>query len=301
MNVCSLLPSATEILCLLGLTDAITGITHECDFPPEILNKRVLTRCVFDSEQMDAAEIDQEVRQLSNNEDSLYRIDTEELRLADPDLIITQDLCHVCAITPSEVFRAVRTLQKKPEVIQLNPKTLEDILADIRTIGNATGIESESCVKRLEQRIRKIAPAVQLQPRPTVACIEWFQPLWSSGHWVPEMVGLAGGVEVLARIGEPSRRVDWEELKSKDPDVVICMPCGYDLQRVRTEFFRSTNALPWSELKAYQTGNLYLVDAGAYFSRPGPRVVEGLEILAEILHPEYFASMAPYNSYTHIR
>lgn len=300
MNICSLLPAATEIICRLGLEDQITGVTHECDYPPAVRAKTILTRCAFDSENMNQAEIDDAVRSLIVARKSLYEIDDEKLRRADPDLIVTQDLCHVCAITPGEVERAMQVLEKKPKMISLNPKRLADVFGDFHKIGDAAGAASRAIVMDLETRVEKITRGSERKLKPRVGCIEWLQPLWRAGHWVPEMVQLAGGEEVLARAGEPSRSLTWEELEKVDPDVLVIMPCGYDLERTRREFLISQNSYPWTKLKAFQDHQMFLVDANSYFSRPGPRLVDGLEILAEMLHAEYFAGMAPYNSYTRI-
>ncbi len=300
MRIVSLLPSATEILCALGLADSITGITHECDYPPEIRTRTVLTRCVFDSDRMTQPQIDVAVRTLATEGKSLYQIDDELLRTANPDLIVTQDLCHVCAITPDEVNRSVSLLPKKPQVISLNPNILDDVFSDLITVAEAAGVNGNAVVENLRLRVRKIVPASMLGSKPRVACIEWLDPLWRTGHWVPGMVELAGGRETLAEIGKPSRPVSWEELKAENPDLVILMPCGYNLNRTRDEFLRLRIQYPWEDLGAFQSGNVFAVDANSYFSRSGPRLVDGLELLAEILHPEYFSNIAPVHSYIRI-
>src|SRR5262245_58038461 len=297
MNIVSLLPSATEILYALGLGQFVVGVTHECDFPEDVQNKPVLTRCVFDSINLSQKEIDSKVRELAEAGESLYAINDELLREVKPDLIVTQDLCHVCAITPREVDRAISKLKTRPDVISLNPKNLEDVFSDMIKVGDRTKIIAQSILKELQDRVKKIAPASLLTPRPKVACIEWLNPLWRSGHWVPEMVQLAGGEEVLAQIGRPSRPVEWEELAEKNPDIVIFMPCGCNLEKTRDEFVKSQMAFSWNKLKAFQNGRIYLTDANSYFSRSGPRLVNGVELLAEILHPEFFQGLAPAGSY----
>jgi iron complex transport system substrate-binding protein len=297
MNIVSLLPSATEILYALGLGKSVVGVTHECDFPEDVRNKPILTRCVFDSVKLSQHEIDSKVRELATAGESLYAINDELLREVKPDLIVTQDLCHVCAITPREVDRAISNLETKPDVLSLNPKNLEDVFSDMIQVGNRTKIVAQPIVKELQDRIKKIAPASLLSPRPSVACIEWLNPLWRTGHWVPEMVQLAGGEEVFAQIGHPSRPLKWEELAEKDPDILIFMPCGYNLEKTRDEFTKSQTVFPWHKLKSYQNGLIYLTDANSYFSRSGPRLVNGVELLAEILHPEFFQGLAPAGSY----
>lgn len=297
MRICSLLPSATEILFALGLGDHVTGVSHECDYPEAARSRRVLTRCAFDSEHLNQSEIDLAVKTLAREGKSLYIIDDDALREAQPDLIVTQDLCHVCAITPAEVERAMAALQIKPTVLTLNPSTLDDVLNDMMLVADACGIQGYPVVEKLQTRVKAIVPLSMMRPKPTVACIEWLDPLWRTGHWVPGMVEFAGGAEVLAQIGKPSRSLEWDELAAQDPDMLIVMPCGYDLIRTREEFLRVRKKYPWQDLRAFRCRRAYLVDANSYFSRPGPRLVEGLELLAELIHPEYFSSAAPLQSY----
>jgi len=297
MRIVSLLPSATEILFALGLRDRVVGVTHECDYPSEVRSLPVLTKCVFDSEKMTQEEIDREVKRLSLTGESLYRIQDELMREANPDLIVTQDLCHVCAITPGEVQRAVHLLQKKPEIVSLSPKLLDDVFIDMDSVARSAGVEADGVIRKLQARVKRIAPAATLKERPSVGCLEWLEPLWRTGHWIPGMVQLAGAEEVLAEAGKPSRDLSWEELQLKNPDIIIVMPCGYNLSRAREEFLRVRQSYPWENLQAYQNQNIFVVDANSYFSRSGPRLVDGLEMLAEIFHPEYFANMAPLHSY----
>jgi iron complex transport system substrate-binding protein len=299
MNIVSLLPSATEILYSLGLGDRISGVTHECDYPPDVRRKTVVTRCAFDSRTMTQAEIDERVRGLARDEKSLYSIDEEQIRIADPDFIVTQELCDVCAVTPAEVNRVISKLTKRPEVISLNPVSVNDVFSDMIQIGRALHLNAEQIVSQLKQRIEAIT-AVPAAQRPRVGCIEWFNPIWRTGHWVPEMVEMAGGFEVFSKAGKPSRPLSWEELQKADPDILILMPCGCDLNRTREEFEHVKNLFSWDNLKAYKDQQIYLVDANAYFSRSGPRLVEGVELLAEIIHPEYFSGRAPIHSYTRI-
>lgn len=302
MRIVSLLPSATEILFAIGLGDQVVGITHECDYPPEVRSRMILTRCLFDSGSMSPDQIDNAVKTLAREGRSLYEMNDELLAEADPGLIITQELCHVCALTSQEVERALARLKRKPKVIRVNPKLLDDVFNDMLDIAEAAEArpQAEVILRRLQSRVRKIAPASLLSDRPTVGCIEWLDPLWRCGHWVPEMVRLAGGNEVLAEVGKPSRTLHWEELQQKDPDIVILMPCGYDLGKTRRGFQEVCGKYTWARLRAYQNGQLCAVDANSYFSRPGPRLVDGLELLAEIIHPEYFVNTAPLHSYIRI-
>jgi iron complex transport system substrate-binding protein len=300
MRIVSLLPSATEILYALGLGEWVVGVTHECDFPPDVRTKPVLTRCVFDSGKLSQEDIDREVRRIAESGESLYRIDDDRMREAAPELIITQDLCHVCAITPNEVQRAVSCLARAPQIISLSPATLDDVFVDLFKVGDAVGINAKPTVESLQARVRRIAPAAILRNRPSVACLEWLEPLWRTGHWVPGMVQLAGGDEILADAGKPSRTVAWDELEQKNPDLLIMMPCGYNLPRAREEFLRVRNLYRWERLRAFQNQSVFVVDANSYFSRSGPRLVDGLEMLAEMLHPEYFENLAPLHSYLRI-
>jgi iron complex transport system substrate-binding protein len=257
MRIVSLLPSATEILFAIGAGDQVVAVTHECDFPEEALSRPIITECVFDSQNQTAEQIDSEVRALAREGKSLYRIKDSLLRELHPDLIVTQDLCDVCAVTPDEVNRAIEGIHPEPQIISLRPKILDDVFTDMFHLAKVIGINAMRIIDALQKRVQQIAPAFLLSGKPTVACIEWLHPLWRTGHWVPGMVELAGGIEVLAESGKPSRGLSWEELKTKNPDVVILMPCGY-------------------------------VDANSYFSRSGPRLVDGVEQLAKIFHPEYF-------------
>lgn len=300
MRIISLLPSATEILFALGLGDQVVAVTHECDHPQQARSKAVITRCAFDSQEMTPAQIDETVRALAREGKSLYEIDQQLLRELNPDLIVTQELCDVCAVTTDEVNRAIAVLPQKPRVLALNPKILDDVFTDMLEVGRATGIDAMPVISKLQSRVRRIAPAATLPEHPTVACIEWVDPLWRTGHWVPGMVELCGGREVLAENGKPSRSVSWEELAAKDPDIVIFMPCGYDLMRTRAEFERVRDRFPWQDLRAFRSQQLYIVDANSYFSRSGPRLVEGVELLAEIFHPEYFTHLAPLHSYIRV-
>ena len=300
MRICSLLPSATEMLFALGLGDRVVGVSHECDFPAAARGLRVLTRCAFDSSNLTQGQIDGAVRELARSGKSLYEIDDEALGEANPDLIVTQDLCHVCAITPAEVDRATARLANKPEVISLNPSTIEDVFNDMMRIADAAGVAGLPVVEPLQARVKAIAPLSLAPAKPTVGCVEWLEPLWRTGHWVPEMVQLAGGDEVLAALGKPSRPLEWAELQDRDPEILVMMPCGCDLIRTREAFSRVRERYPWEDLKAFRDNRFYLVDANSYFSRPGPRLVEGLELLAELIHPEYFSSSAPLQSYVAI-
>ena len=291
MRVCSLLPGATEIAFALGLGDDVVGVTHECDYPAEARQKPIVVRSLIDSHRMTSREIDQWVSERLRSKKSLYVIDEKQLREAAPDVILTQGLCDVCAIDYSEVVSVSEALAKKPTIVSLTPNCLNDILDDVGRVGEATGQrqKAEQVVRDFQERIAAVRRhTVQLPTRPRVACLEWFDPIYAAGHWVPEMVELAGGQDVLGRKGEPSAKIDWNKVVELAPDVIVLMPCGFDVSQT----LRGAPALRqlegWRELSAVKAGRVFAVNGHAFFSRPGPRLVDGLELLAHIIHPEVF-------------
>lgn len=285
MRICSLLPGATEIAYLLGLGDQIVGVTHECDFPPEAQYKPVLVRSAIDSKRMSGAEIDAKVRELLEAGKGLYSIDEQKLLDAAPDVILTQGLCDVCALDYNDVVKAAQRLPTTPAIVSLNPHSLADILKDVVRIGSATqrAAAAAALAHALRERIDRVA-LTEPDYRPRVVCLEWFEPLYIAGHWVPEMIALAGGFDVLGRKGEPSHRVEWQNIIAANPDVILLMPCGFDVRRTVKESTPLRALEGWAELPAVRSGNVYALNGNAYFSRPGPRLVNGLEILARILH-----------------
>jgi iron complex transport system substrate-binding protein len=284
MRICSLLPGATEIVYLLGLGDQIVGVTHECDYPHEARQKPVVVQSAIDPQRMSSAEIDQKVGELLQAGTGLYRIDEVAFLDAAPDIILTQGLCDVCALDYNDVVKAAARLSRAPAIVSLNPHSLNDVLDDIVRVGAATGRETgaDRVAHELRARIEQIG---YREPgyRPRVVCLEWFEPLYVAGHWVPEMVALAGGRDVLGRAGEPSFTVEWQNVVDARPDVLLLM-CGFDTRRAVKES-EPLRALPgWDELPAVKRENVYAFNGSAYFSRPGPRLVNGLEILSRILH-----------------
>jgi iron complex transport system substrate-binding protein len=287
MRICSLLPGATEIVFALGLGDQIVGVSHECDYPPDAKQKPILVHSAIDPARMSAGEIDRKVGELLQAGTGLYHIDAAALRAADPDVIITQGLCEVCALDYNEVAAAAALLPRQAKIISLNPHSLSDILVDILRVGEVTDRRSLAAelVDGLRQRIELVG---RQEPdiRPRVVCLEWFEPLYTAGHWVPEIVALAGGFDTLGRPGEPSARIEWRAVIEARPEVILLMPCGFDVGRAVKES-TPLRALPgWNELPAVKSGNVFALNGNAYFSRPGPRLVNGLEILARIIHPE---------------
>jgi iron complex transport system substrate-binding protein len=299
MQICSLLPSATEILYALGLGDSVAGITHECDFPADAAKKPVLLHPRL-SLDVTPAEMDRQVSVLIANGESIYLVDSEMLVRIAPDLIVTQDLCHVCTASPDDLAGALTRLPKRPKVLSLTPHTLADVWGDIRRVGDATHRrrEAQGLTLALEQRVAAIEMrAASAATKPRVLCLEWLDPFYVGGHWVPEMVARAGGEDVLGTEGKPSVRVTAEQIAGSRAGVIVVMPCGYNTERVAAEWPTFQPPAGWGDLPAVQSGEIYAVDANSYFSRPGPRLADGIAILAALLHPEIPVSGLPANSF----
>ena len=289
MRICSLLPSATEILYAIGLADCVVGVTHECDFPPEAASKPALIRPRVDP-QAAPAEIDRQVSDLVARGESIYAVDAELLAKLAPDLIVTQDLCHVCAASPDDLATALTRLPKMPRVLSLTPHTLQDVWDDIRRVGDATdrGEQAEELAVSLEEEVADVeAKVARAESRPRVLCLEWIEPYYVGGHWVPEMVAKAGGEDVFGRASEPSFRVTPDQVANCRADIIVVMPCGYGMQRAADEFRAVRSAPEWRELPAVRNDRVYAADANAYFSRPGPRLAKGVAMLASIFNDEH--------------
>jgi iron complex transport system substrate-binding protein len=287
MRICSLLPGATEIAYALGLGDQIVGVTHECDYPHDAKQKRVVVRSGIDSTRMSGLEIDRKVGELLQAGKGLYTIDEQAFVEAAPDVILTQGLCDVCALDYNDVVKAAGLLPRSPLILSLNPHCLSDILDDILRVGETTRREvaANALVSDLRLRIERIGYR-EPDHRPHVVCLEWFEPLYVAGHWVPEMVALAGGYDMLGRNGAPSFKVEWSRIIDSKPDVILLMPCGFDVRRTVKESTPLRRLEGWNDLPAVKANNVYALNGSAYFSRPGPRLVNGLEILARVIHPE---------------
>lgn len=299
MRICSLLPSATEIAYAIGLGDSILGVSHECDFPAEAATKPSLLRPRLD-QLAPPAEIDRQVSEIIARGESIYAVDAELLASLSPDLILTQDLCHVCAASPDDLATALTRFPKPPRVLSLTPRSLGEVWDDVRRVGEATGHREKANVLAvaLEQKVNAIAAtAARADSCPRVVCLEWLDPYYVGGHWIPEMVSKAGGEDVLGRLREPSFRVSGVQIIEARPDVIVVMPCGYNLARAASEL--RIEALPdGSEvLPAVREHRLFAVDANAYFSRPGPRLADGVDLLAHLIHPDLFASGYPEISF----
>jgi len=281
MRIISLVPHATELLFALGLDGEIVGVTHECDYPPRAESLPHITRDALPA-GLSAGEIDAAVRERTLAGEAIYELDTAALSGLEPDLIVTQALCPVCAVSYDDVAKVAAELPSRPRVIALDPKTLGETLGDVRTLAEATGRRREGVelIARSSGRIDRVRVAVRGRRRPRVAALEWLDPVFAAGHWTPQMIELAGGEDVLGLPGEPSETVDWQRVAEAAPEIVVAMPCGYDAPRAHEEAMAHAGRL--LELGA---GRIVAVDASAYFSRPGPRLVDGLELLAELLHP----------------
>jgi iron complex transport system substrate-binding protein len=282
VRIVSLVPHATELLFALGLGDQVVGVTHECDFPEEARERQPVTRNVLD-DGLSPSEIDRAVRERTERGESIYELDEEIMRELEPDLIVTQALCHVCAVSVDQVQALAQTLPGPPRVISLDPQTYGETLGDVRTIAQATDSRDAALdlIARTARRADVVRLAVRGAPRPRVAALEWLDPVFVAGHWTPQLIEMAGGEDVAGFAGEPSREATWEEIAAAQPEVVIVMPCGYDAARALVE------AEDFGErLRSLGTDQIVAVNASAYFSRPGPRLVDGLELLAHILHPD---------------
>jgi iron complex transport system substrate-binding protein len=283
MRIASLVPSATELLCALGLRDSVVAVTHECDYPEGIELLPHLTRSVI-PEDLSPAEIDAAVREHTGKGEALYELDENLLHELEPDLIVTQALCEVCAVSFDDVRAVADRLPSKPNVVALDPSTLGEVMGDIRTLAQATdqkdaGVE---LVRQLAERIDRVKLAVHgADSRPRVLALEWLDPPFIGGHWVPQMIELAGGIDAVGFPGERSREASWQELEASQPDIVVSMPCGYYAERAAHEVMEHRD-----EVSRLGAGSVVAVDAAAYFSRPGPRLVDGVELLGHIIHPE---------------
>jgi iron complex transport system substrate-binding protein len=291
MRIISLVPNGTEILFALGAGDQVVGVSHECDWPEEARRRPILTGSAL-APGMSAAEIDAAVSAQVGSGHSLYTLDEARIAALAPDLIVTQELCPVCAVSTEQVDGAVLPLPHCPEVLSLDPRTLGDVLADIRKVGEATGrrAEAEALVSDLEDRLAAVRERTSSALPPKVLALEWLDPPFAGGHWVPEMIAAAGGVDAVALPGDSSRRLTWEEIDAADPDVVVVMPCGFDEAGAKAQMSGMADRPEWERLRAVRQGRAYPVDANGCFSRPGPRLVDGIERLAELFRADPYVA-----------
>ncbi len=301
-RIISLLPSSTEIICALGLLERLIGISHECDYPSDVIGLPVLTEPKLDPRGT-SADIDTRVRQIVQEGLSVYRLQTETLHRLKPDLIVTQDQCEVCAVSLPEVENAVQCfLTPDVTVVSLRPEKLGDIWTDIRRVAQATNREkaAETLIENAQERLRKISSQTRHLPRPRVACLEWLNPLMAAGNWIPELVDIAGGEYGLVEAGAHTPTMTWETLVAYQPEVIVITPCGFKIPQSRADLPHLTAHPAWQALPAVQHKRVYVADGNAYYNRPGPRIVESAEILAEMLHPEVCAGLAVPGSYIRV-
>lgn len=290
-RIISLIASSTEIVAALGYGDHLVGRSHECDYPPQVTALPVCTEPKFDPNGS-SVEIDRRVKEILEKSLSVYRVHSEQLEALQPDVIITQSQCEVCAVSLKDVEAAVCELvSSNPQIVSLEPNSLSDIWADIRRVAVALGdpAQGEELVAGLQGRMRAIAEQAQWQPnQPTVACIEWIEPLMAAGNWMPELVEIAGGKNLFGEASKHSPWMTWEELVAADPDLIVILPCGYDIATTRHNMPTLTEKPEWADLSAVKNGRVFVTDGNQYFNRPGPRVTESLEILAELFYPDEF-------------
>jgi iron complex transport system substrate-binding protein len=293
MKICSLLPSATEIAFALGLGEQVVAVSHECDYPAEASGRPILTKSAIHQKIHGSLVVDREVEQRGGD---IYEIDEKLLTKLKPDLILTQELCHVCAVSYTRVKEAARVLDADTKIVSLEPTNLEEIVDNIRLVGKMTDrvARAERLSSQMLGRIDRVREkTARVDHRPRVFFMEWLQPPWVGGHWIPQMVDYAGGLDGLGHFGQPSQRIGWDQVVEYKPEIIVLSPCGFDADQVVAEAHVLSSYEGWEKIPAFHSSRIYAVNASAYFSRSGPRVVDGLEILAHIIHPKMF----PENSH----
>lgn len=299
-HIASFLPAATEMVFALGLGDELIGVSHECDFPPVARTKPVVVRPALPLEKMSLREIDVAVAERIGSGQSLYQVDERLLHDLKPNLIVTQNLCQVCAPSGNELTVALKLLELKPEIVWMSPHSLEDIFQNLRDLGGVTGRlnEAEQFIASARDRLQRIADTIKkAERRPRVFCLEWIDPYYCCGHWMPEMVELAGGHDALGRKGVDSVRIAWVDIAAWAPEILIISPCGFGTERAVEQARQLLQQPGWSDLPAVRNDQVFAVNANAYFARPGPRVVDGVELLAHLFHPEFCGWDGPANAF----
>jgi iron complex transport system substrate-binding protein len=288
MRICSFVPAATEVLFALGLGDSVVGVTHECDFPAEAASRPVLSASSLDTSELSSAEIDAAVSRAAQNGTPLYAVDAEGWAELEADVVVVQELCHVCAVTTDDLDEVVRADDVEVETVEYSPSTVDEILASIVGMGVRFDAEAQAdeLTGGMRARFRRVEAALaDVDARPRVFVSEWLEPPYSAGHWVPDMVALAGGTDVAGTVGEPSHRMRWSDVAALEPDVVVLAPCGFDLDRTLGEVATFELSAHLLGTAARQESRVFAVDGNANFSRPGPRVADGVELLAHLFHP----------------
>lgn len=303
LRLISFLPAATEMACALGMEEQLVGVSHECDFPTSVRNKQIVVRCSLPTETMTLAQIDVVVAERIRSGQPLYEVDQAVVAQLAPTHILTQTLCEVCAPSTGEVARALKALPSRPHILWFTPHCIEDIFGNLRELGEDTGhlADAEDLISAARTRLQNIASKTKKAAhRPRVFCLEWIDPYYCCGHWVPEMIGLAGGQDALARKGVDSARTQWSEIAAWSPEILVVSPCGFGLEKAAEQTRQLLQKPGWSDLSAVREGQVFAVNANAYFARPGPRVVDGVELLAHLFHPECCDWNGPENAFQRV-
>ena len=299
-KIVSFLPSATELIYALDAQDMLLGVTHECVYPKEVKSKPKVINTIVDSEKLDSKQIDEITCKLINDGKDIFVLNKENIKKANPNLIISQNTCEVCAAHTNQVQQVIELLETKPEIYSMDPHNIEEILAGIIEFSKIIDVEEKgkNLKKALEKRIKKIKNK-KINNTPKIVAIEWINPFFTAGHWVPEMVEISGGVNLISKTGEHSRKMTIHEIVNVQPEIIILMPCGFDVKRTKIEYEKFLkNDKEWNELQAVKENNVFAVDANSFFSKPSIRTIDGIEILAKIIHPEIFSNITiPENSY----
>jgi iron complex transport system substrate-binding protein len=302
LRIASFLPSATEMVCALGLVDHLVGVSHECDYPPEVKGKPVVVKCAMDLASLNLDQIDKAVSERVGQGGSVYAVDEAEIHKAAPTLIITQDLCQVCAPSGNEATQVLKSMNPKPEILWQTPHSFEDVLKDLVTLGEKTDTadRAEKLVEEMRQRVAQVSSITAKLYPVKVFFLEWVDPVYCGGHWVPQMLQWAGGVDGISRSGVDSVRIPWEEVTGFNPEVLIVSPCGFNTKDALKQGELLKSRPGWASLSAVKTGKVYAVDANAYFAKPGPRLADGVELLAHLIHPELFSWQGPAGAFAKI-
>jgi iron complex transport system substrate-binding protein len=299
MRIVSFLPAATEMLYLLGLENEIVGRSHECDYPEDVRRKPVIVDCALDLSHLTMAQIDVAVSTQLARGKSLYKVDETKLRTAAPDLLVTQNLCQVCGPAGNEVSEVIRSMNDAPKIIWQTPRNFEEMLDAVRTLGRETGTEGKAndWIAHVTDRIARVAAVTRAMPKTRVAFLEWVDPIYCGGHWIPQMLAWAGAEDANSRPGTDSIRIPWQQVLDYQPEVILVSPCGFKTQEALAQAELLKSRPGWNELPAVQKNRVYAVDANAYFARPGPRLIDGVELLAHLIHPEHCSWAGPSEAY----
>jgi iron complex transport system substrate-binding protein len=299
LRIVSFLPAATEMIYLLGLGEDLVGRSHECDFPDEATQKPVIVDCALDLSSMTMAQIDVAVSAQLSEGKSLYRVDEVKLRAAAPHLLVTQNLCQVCGPAGNEVSQVINSMSHAPKILWQTPRNFEEVLDALRALGRETGTEDKAVewAAAATARIKRIAIASQELPKVRVSFLEWVDPLYCGGHWIPQMLEWAGAADVNSRAGADSVRIPWEDVLEQQPEVILVSPCGFRTHDALLQATLLQSRPGWNELPAVKNCRVYAVDANAYFARPGPRLVDGVELIAHLVHPQHFPWVGPHDAY----